>query len=152
MFEVKRVNSNIKQMVRFAFYEDKERIDKFHICRDKGLEACVEEEMRIFLKYSSNLFKLYQVTYFGVFYGWVGTDKTDKGEDFLTTFHLRKSFRDKENRVQFWNIIRQFFKGSFSTALYDTNSKAVNFIMRNGGEIVASHPYEGINILEFKIK
>ena len=152
MFKIDRKHRDIKQMVATAFHEDKDLIDKYHIYSGEGVEKCVDEEMDVFLKRTTKFFKLYEITYAGTFFGFIGTDKTPDGKDFLVTFHLRKCYREKSMVKEFWRMIRDTFNNnSFFTALHDKNSKAVNFIMKNGGEVVGSYLYKGGNVLEFKI-
>lgn len=72
----------------------------------------------------------------------------------LTGFCIKKQFRTKEMKKKFFNLVKEHFvEKRILTAIYDKNSRALNFISNNGGQVIqkANVLVDGIGYADFHL-
>lgn len=129
------------RVVEACFAGDRELLERFHVCAPCSLKEAVADTVAV-LK-SGNVhpdFALYKLLIGTELVGFFGTELNNT---FLTTFCLKKEYRRPDIIEGFWEVINEYLPGTFRTALYAQNSRAVNFMLNNGGELVNEYNYNG---------
>lgn len=133
-----------EEMLRDMFSEDKALIETYHIDAGKGIESCVKrtfDDMKKFSEYSVHAIENGEgrIAYFG--------REIVGGLLFMTGFHIKTKYRTKEFISYFWEMVKRYVgPENVFTSVYKKNSRAVDFLLKNG-EIV----FETTNTLTFKI-
>lgn len=121
------------RVVEECFAGDKELLEEFHICAPCSLKQAVTDTVNVLKSGSVHPdFTMYKLLIGTELVGFFGTELNNT---FLTTFCLKKEYRRPDILEGFWEIINQYLPGTFRTALYTRNSRAVKFMLNNGGEV-----------------
>ncbi len=64
----------------------------------------------------------------------------------LISFGLNKEYRDKNNLVDFWNVIKYAIGDNFQCALFSVNKRGVDWLKKQGMSVL----FENITILTYE--
>lgn len=129
MVRVKKISiSVIGQYVAIAFKDDKELSLFYHDMKDPTIEKCVVDAViRIF-----QLSEQRELSYYKVMNNKVPIGFFVLGSNFLQGFGIDIKFRNKEILTQWFNIVKKLMHNSFFTVLDSKNTRAINFLKRQG--------------------
>lgn len=65
-------------------------------------------------------------------------------KDMLISFGLHRTYRNKNNLIKFWKLIKSEFDGPFSCVLYTQNKRAIAWLQRSGMKIL----FDNVTILQ----
>lgn len=108
--------------------EDKDLIDVYHIEAGTDVVTCATRTMND-LKSGMDL-KLYQIDESTVF-------GTELGNTYLNVIYVRPYFRNKSKMKDIWSKIKTVCSDNFYTGLYKKNTRAINFYLKNDGQIIS---------------
>lgn len=61
----------------------------------------------------------------------------DYNTDYLITFFVRPKYRNKSDLIKYWNQIKKELNyQDFMTGIFNSNTHAKNFLIKNGGELI----------------
>jgi hypothetical protein len=140
--------NEVKKIIEDCFSGDEELLEKYHIKAGTSLEECVEDTYDVLKNGSNYDFEFYKVEN-DQLVGFVGMEPESK---YLTTFCLKKEFRTEKNKDELWGLIVSVLNEGFRCGLYQKNLRAINFLIKNGCEVVTRSEYDNkpVVILNYK--
>lgn len=122
----------IRRYVTIAFQDDQELIDKFHKING-DLVKCVDSTVG-FIQFHS---KHYVLRYYAVFFNSIpiGFTVISIVSRLLYSFGLNINYRTKQNVSTWFNMTKQLLPNGMTCILWSKNSRAINFLIRNGLKI-----------------
>lgn len=135
----------VEEIIKDCFSGDEDLLNKYHIKAGHGLDECVSDTINVLKNYTSFDFEFYKMEEEEPV-GFIGIEPSLK---YLTTFCVKKEYRGK---VDLWKHILELMGDEFKCALYGKNTRAINFLLRNGCRVVKEGLYdnETIIILNYK--
>jgi hypothetical protein len=128
MIELKKISlSDLKEGVEVAYDGDFELFEKYHIL-PMGFEDCVKSTMEMI----EEMDKLVNMDYYLVVYKRKIIGYVCKFDDFLYSYGISPKYRSKNILISWWNEIKRLMPNVFTTGLYDNNSRAASFLIKNG--------------------
>lgn len=121
-----------QDIMRECYLEDEELLTKWHINAKYGKESCIKrsiDEME-----NRNNLKFFTISNENEIVGFYGTEM----DCFLSTFFVKPKYRKKEYMKEIWEIMTNSFQSTFHSALYSKNTKAIDFLKKNGGNIYST--------------
>lgn len=119
--------SQIKEAVWIAYEDDIELMDKYHIL-PASHEDCVLMTVGLIEDASNEKpMENYNVLWNNVLIGY-----TCKYEDVLYSYGLNIAYRRKSILHDWWGAVEKMMGDNFKTYLYSNNSRAKDFLERNG--------------------
>ena len=139
--------TDYRNIISQCFAEDQNLLERWHLESGKGLENCVETTHKDMHDAKIEFFSVHDdqtlVGYFG--------KEHVQGEDFLTGFFIRPSFRNSTKVKEYWSLLKSEFQKPFYCGLFLKNLPAISFITKNHGEPVLHTEAHGQPALIFKI-
>jgi hypothetical protein len=129
---VKISRPQLTKLVQISFEGDKELVDTYHVRSGINLEVCVNSTLHTIEDTS----RLYDLKYFKVLKDSKPIGFHVTGKDFLYSFGININWRKKDILIQWWNFICKELNNNFMCMLYIKNTRAINFLIRNGMEII----------------
>ncbi len=115
--------------VAIAYEDDTELFDKYHIAK-MGFMDCVVATMGMIMDASVEKdLRYYKVLYKNESVGYVV-----EFDNFLYSYGINIKFRKKDILIDWWQQVKNIMGGNFMTMLYENNSRAVQFLEKNGME------------------
>lgn len=139
---------NLKDIIKKYFSMDKDLITTYHLVSGTNLDTCINQTFND-LQPVDNTFKFFEILEDNKEFGYFGYERN---ATYLTTIFVNPEYRNKDNMFKLWNLIKSQLEPKFETAIYKKNTRALNFYLKNGANIVR----EGIHnntiyvLLEFK--
>lgn len=121
-----------KEFLLNHYGEDQDLINVYHIASGNGVESCANRTIDDLQQCGEDL-KLYQIDN-GCVFG------TELDGDYLNLLYIRPSFRNKDSMKDIWKTIRSTLSKKFVTSLYPKNTRAINFYLKNKGQILLELP------------
>lgn len=140
----------VKSTVKECFSGDVDLIEKYHVKAGASLDECVEDTYNVLKNFTNKDFEFYKIID-GEVVGFLGIEPEG---NYLTTFCLKKEYRDKKYKEDLWDLIVGIFKGeNFSCGLYSKNERAINYLLNKGcsigiKSIYNEHPIVILNYLK----
>jgi hypothetical protein len=128
-FETKET-TEYQSVIQRCYDKDFILTDRYHVIAPDTTDRCVQHTVDVFKK--SPNFKMYILLWEGRFAGYIGVEKTD-----ITTlkgFFLMPSHRRKTK--EFFNVIREVCGNNVYTAVYEKNTRANKYLLRNNCKFV----------------
>lgn len=127
-----RKSTDIEGIIKKCYPTDQELIEKYHVLAPTTIEDA-EKHTIAALKRSidAGILTVYELSKNGYFVGYFGKEVV-AGMDYLTGFFLLPEYRDSENVVRFWRIVKAKFDKTIFTYLYEKNTRAIKFIQKKG--------------------
>lgn len=115
-----------------AFSEDADLVDKYH-CVEGTFEMCVTDTY-LKIKQASSLYPMewYNIHEGNEVIGYVVACKT---YSFLYSFGINIGYRTHENMEKYFDKMSSLFDGGFTCGLWAKNSRAIEYLMKNGMKI-----------------
>lgn len=127
---------NIKQikltydLIESNFKLDKDLIKKYHIEEGNCYKTASKRTYNDLLK-ADKSFKLYGVFFKEDLLGFFGTEFNN----YVNTIFVKPIYRNKEYMKNFFSLIKETVGDKFYTALYNKNTRAIDFYKKNGGVV-----------------
>lgn len=122
-------HEELKECITKAFSRDKKLIEKYHI-RGETLNDCVNDTFGKILDESQNT----TLDWFGVYDDeeeMIGFVVISRAYDVLYSFGLNINYRENYSEI-FFDEICHLFDGNFKCGLWNKNTRAIEFLKRNG--------------------
>lgn len=138
MITVKKISkSQVAEYVDIAYRGDEDLLQRYHTQVHQTVEAAVFSTMLMIqdasgakdLKYFKICWNSKPIGYFVTFDG------------FLYSFGINIKFRKPDIHKGWWVEVKKVLGKNFFSMLYDNNSRAVDFLVRQGMKII-EHNYE----------
>lgn len=120
------------EVIENNFKLDKKLIDKYHIESGKTYKECSLRTYEDLINNTHESFRFFKVFKGDVLVGFFGTEY----ENYVNTIFIVPEFRNKENNKLFFDKIKSIVGDTFYTALYDKNTRAINYYLKNNGNII----------------
>jgi hypothetical protein len=120
-------------VIQNNFKLDKDLIDMYHIESGKGYEICSLRTYNDLKDKTDPSFKFYGVYKEDELIGFFGTELGY----YVNTIFVKPEYRNKETMSNFYKCLTDIAGDTFVTALYSKNTRAIDFYLRNNGNIVA---------------
>lgn len=133
MIKLKRVYEHeYFDLISECWSKDQDLIEKYHVCAGKGLNECVMSTVMCLKNdVDKKTFVLYKVMLGSKLIGFFGKEEIQI--PLLTTFFVMPEYRKYEHMSLFVNAIKSKFEGApFYCSLYSNNSRAINWLIKNG--------------------
>lgn len=118
-------------LIESNFKLDKDLIKNYHI-EDKNCYKVASKRTYDDLLKADKSFELYGVFLKDDLLGFFGTEFNN----YINTIFVKPIYRNKEYMKQFFNLIKKTVGDKFYTALYNKNTRAINFYKKNNGVVV----------------
>ena len=118
---------NWENIIRAHYLMDKDFIEKFHSCADKGFEACVESCMHNLVKSGTpDTIRMYQTEV-----GFITLIEQDMGTT-LYQFFIRPEERNRENRKAQLDLAKELTNRQLYAFIYEKNEPVLRFYKKHG--------------------
>lgn len=132
----------LRTEIRIAFEEDAELIEKYHVVNGSLLN-CVDDTMnRIKAVAATDDLRCYVVENKGVPIGF-----TVIGQSFLLSFGINIRYRTKAILMEWWGKVCHMLNNEFVTWIFKKNTRTINFLKRNGMEVIADDNNDYFNLI-----
>lgn len=118
----------IAKLVEYAFSGDEELIDKYHHIGNSFEESTADTIAKILQTSTMMPLQLYAINYKEKTIGYFVIGKQNK---ILYSFGIRKEFRIKELLIDWFTKMVEIMP-EFKCYLWNKNSRAINFLVKNG--------------------
>lgn len=120
------------EAIYISFCNDEELVNKYHVV-NTGFIDCVESTYNMILETS---FK-YPCEWYVVVEGKkvIGFTVVSKAYNFLYSFAINKDYRNQERNTEWFKHIGTLLGNNFTCGLWALNTRAVNFLLKQGMEI-----------------
>ena len=150
MPQLRKVLSKDREtLVRSAYAEDLDLLNKYHQSAGQGLDVCVADTLDA-IQPTTRFFKIENE--FGAYVGFFGFALPIEDQWVLEGFHLRNQFRTPEYKKAFWDLISDTFNNEFYTSTGANNTRAINHLLNNDFTIINTIDYRGKNFVILKSK
>ena len=119
-------NSEVFDVIVNCYQSDSELVSKYHVTPGK-LSDCVDRTVSDLLNNNVNVYKI-QVN--DKFIGYFGESEGK----YLNGFFVMP--KERKNNADVWNVIKAHFSGSFKTAVFSKNTRAIKFLKKNNCKII----------------
>ena len=113
--------------VAIAYDKDQDLFDKYHIGKCDFAGAVMSTVAMIREASKERNLSYYKVVYKQTPIGYVVVFP-----DFLYSYGINPKFRKKEILVDWWGQVRKLLGRNFATQLYPNNTRAADFLVKNG--------------------
>jgi len=132
--------NRLLEAIQSAFSGDEDLINCFHIVSTGELRDCVEDTYyRIVQASEEYLLDWFEIRKNGKV---IGFTILSRPYSFLYSFGLNKEYRKREISEYWWQFVRGVLGNKFSCVLWAKNSRAINFLVKNGMKIFAQKEKE----------
>ena len=128
--KVKNIDLDYK-IIEDNFKLDKDLIYKYHIESGNDYKKCSLRTYNDLLK-ADNSFNFYGVFEGTNLIGFFGTEYTN----YVNTIFVKPEYRNRRYMKKFFSLVKSKVDNEFYTALYKKNKRAINFYLKNNGNIV----------------
>ena len=118
-------------LIEDNFKLDKELIEKYHIEEGNDYKKCSKRTFED-LQNVDESFKLYGYFEDDKLIGFFGTELGN----YINTIFVKPEYRNKEYMNKFVDSILDTVGNKFYTALYNKNTRAINFYKKLGGQVI----------------
>lgn len=120
------------ELIYHSYEGDIELFEKYHV--EKGDAESLAIKTMDMIETASQKFTL---TYFKVMLNKepIGYFVISSEMGLLYSFAINKKFRTKEILVNWWKYVKMVLGKAFTTVLYSNNTRAIEFLIKNGMEI-----------------
>ncbi len=125
----------LPDVIKYSYEGDNDLLEKFHPFPGT-LESCVESEMREMRLVTEK----YPLEYYETFYFEEPIGYFAKADKFLHSFAVKKSFRKKDILIDWWAVVKNSFDREFIVMIYDSNTRVVEFLLKQGLSIIHKEP------------
>jgi len=120
---------DLAKYIQIAYDGDTDLLEKYHV--DKyDLMGAVSKELSIIYKtveWEDKEMDYYKVMFNDFPIGYICTYPNN-----LYSFGINKEYRSKEILKEWWKKVRDIMGGKFITLLYPNNTRAINFLKKQG--------------------
>ncbi len=127
----------VRVSIAIAYQGDQELFDKYHIGKCDHLSATIKTMEMI-----REVSKEYDIANFKVIYDKKNIGYVSVFEGFLYSFGINKSYRKKDILIEWWQEIKKILGNRFFAQLYHNNTRAIEFLKRQGMKVVEDHKDE----------
>ena len=122
----------LERLIRISYENDHDLFDKYHV-KKFGLEQSISCTMEMIREMGElKDMRHYTVRYRGMDIGYVSTF-----ENYLYSYAIAIPFRKKGILIKWWSCVEQLMGTPFITGLYNNNTRAIDFLIKNGMQIVS---------------
>jgi hypothetical protein len=134
---------NYKDIINELYSSDVDFVEKYNL----GEGLTIDDQVSKSIETLSNTpdLSVFSITKDGELIAYFGKQIFHEYQ-FLTGFFIKKEFRNRSFVEYFFSVLKSYFKDSFYCILHYKNSRAINFILKNG-ELIESNQ----ELLTFKI-
>lgn len=134
---------NYENIIRELYSSDVNFVNKYNVGEGENLEEQISKSVEV-LSNTPDL-TVFSIRDEGNLIAYFGRQRFNE-DQFLTGFFIKKEFRNRHFVEYFFIVLDAYFDGAFYCILHYKNSKAINFIVKNG-ELIESNQ----ELLTFKI-
>jgi hypothetical protein len=139
---------DVEPYVYHAFNEDEELLHIYHISPGT-LDHCVEHTMN-FIKENAAFYgedmKFYKLLFLGKSIGYTVFIKNASQPNELYSFGINIKFRKQDILINWLEGVKENIGNDYTVALWEKNSRAINFFKKNGFILEKEANYLGHNI------
>ena len=133
MVTIKRVSINeLNKLVLLSYSGDSEGLEKYHL-----QPFTLEDAAMCTVNMIRNESKGANFIYYRISYQQRPIGYFVVGSEVLYSFCINIKYRRPKIIMEWWNQVIKMFKGGFYTAVYDNNTRALNFLKRRGMKVVS---------------
>src|SRR5579863_2753955 len=126
---------DLEAFIRIAFYGDDDLVEKYHVVNG-NFDECVKDTFRRICEVA----KKNELIFYSVWHGWIPVGFTVTGKSFLLSFGINIKSRTREIVTSCWKKVCMLLDNEFVTWIFKKNTRTVEFLRRNGMEIVEDGP------------
>lgn len=127
----------LRYCVQTAFQGDDDLLSKYHrISPASTFSKCIDDTVSQIQEVAEHN----DLTYYAVYLGLTRIGFTVLGDHILLSFGLNHHYRSKEIVLSWWKLVCKMMKDEFVTWIFKKNKRTVDFLLRNGMEIVDDDP------------
>ncbi len=121
----------LPDLIRIAYEGDKDLLDKYHV--DKfDIHGAVASTLFMIAETENGV----DMTHYKVALGDISIGYISVFENFLYSFGINKEYRKKEILIEWFEKVKEVLGYKFITMIYPNNSRAINFLKKQGMKIV----------------
>lgn len=118
------------ELIEKSYQGDNDLFNKYHVVKGDAQSLAVET-MGMIERASQDL----DLTYFKVILNKEPIGYFVISKQLLYSFAINKKYRTKEVLVNWWKYVKMVLGKAFTTILYSNNTRAINFLKKNGMEV-----------------
>lgn len=130
----------LKGAIKIAYEYDTDLFNKYHIIKGT-FQECVDSTMALIVQAT----EFFPMEYYRVLWNNIEIGYVCKHAAMLYSYGIGIAYRRKSILKQWWMALEKLMDGSFGTALYENNKRAMRFLERNGMQLLEKND----NILSF---
>lgn len=128
----------LKEVISISYLDDGDLFEKYHINPTFTFEECVNSTFDMIVNngYDRDI-KFYKVVFESKSIGYVVVF-----DGFLYSFGINIEYRGKDILIEWWKKVKEVLPETFVCMLYDNNIRAIDFLKKNGMEIIENELLE----------
>ena len=124
----------LKEAIKIAFIDDIDLVSKYHILDNSSLEYCVEDTFNKIIKSSNeHVLEWYLIKEEDEI---IGFTIVSIGYNYLYSFGINIDYRYSVVLNEWFSKIKVILQNHFICELWKKNERAINFLIKNGMEIL----------------
>lgn len=127
---VKISKPELDSLVHYAYEGDMDLLEKYHPLKG-NLKDLAKETIRMV----DGASKAYEISYYKILIASKPIGYFVTWDKFLYSFAINLNYRKKDILISWWGEVRKVLGKSFSSILYDDNTRAISFLEKNGMEV-----------------
>lgn len=115
------------ELIEKSYQGDNDLFNKYHVIKGDAQTLAVETMGMI-----EQASKQFDMSYYKVLLNKEPIGYFVTSKQHLYSFAINKKFREKEILINWWKYVKMVLGKAFTTVLYDNNTRAIEFLKKNG--------------------
>jgi hypothetical protein len=132
MITLKKISRiEVWPLVELSYQGDEELFQKYHIAKMR-FEDCVKSTIEMI----EAVAKIKDLSCYKVLFKKKAIGYVIAYKEFLYSYAINVNFRKKEILVEWWEQVKRLIGKQFATGLYENNTRAIDFLKKQGMSVV----------------